>query len=232
MPFCSEWLAKMQRMRWEISTSISWSIHTQPRNIFLPICNNTIFKKQKPYFCNVKTPFLHAKNHTFVLRICNIQITNTLRTPYECVSNRLRMRGEYIYAGTINRPLQLLVVCQNAANNMLITQHSLTKHPTNTPWNVHIHPRNAHKTIRKIYTFNHETPTNHSVRRRGRFIVPVSLYYQIYIFVSPNTYLTIIEYTYSFHQICISVPSYTCFHIIKYAFPFPISWVFTYMRAR
>jgi len=65
LPFRYERLAKMQRMRREISTSISWSIHIQPRNIFLPICNNITFKKQKPYFCNTKTPFLHAKNHTF-----------------------------------------------------------------------------------------------------------------------------------------------------------------------
>ncbi|WP_455105579.1 hypothetical protein [Prevotella pallens] len=28
-------------------------------------CNNATFKKQKPYFCNSKTPFLHDKNHTF-----------------------------------------------------------------------------------------------------------------------------------------------------------------------
>ena len=55
-----------------------------------------------------------------------------------------------------------------------------------------------------------EMPTKHSARRRGRFIAPVSLYYQIYIFISPNT----------------------CFHIIKYAFPFLVSWVFIYTRAR
>ena len=72
------------------------------------------------------------------------------------------------------------------------------------------------------------TPTKHPRTTPpgvgDRFIAPVSLYYQIYIFISPNTYLTIIEYTYSFHQICISVSSYTNIHIIKYAFPFPISW--------
>ena len=118
---------------------------------------------------------MHAKNHTFTRRICNTQITNTLRTFRECILNGLRMRGEhytkcvannplgvgadssrpypdinkkrvsvslnthihiikythsfhhtriffphfvgvFIYAGAINRPLQLLVVCQNAAN--------------------------------------------------------------------------------------------------------------------
>ena len=27
------------------------------------------FALQKPYFCNVKTPFLHAKNHTFAMQL-------------------------------------------------------------------------------------------------------------------------------------------------------------------
>ena len=27
------------------------------------------FALQKPYFCNVKTPFLHAKNHTFARQL-------------------------------------------------------------------------------------------------------------------------------------------------------------------
>ena len=26
---------------------------------------------QKPYFCNVKTPFLHAKKHTFARQLIN-----------------------------------------------------------------------------------------------------------------------------------------------------------------
>ena len=41
---------------------------------------------------------------------------------------------------------------------------------------------------------HHETPNEHSARRRGRFIVPVSLHNQIYIFISPNTCFHIIEY--------------------------------------
>ena len=41
--------------------------------------------------------------------------------------------GVYGYAGTINRPLRLLTVCQNAANNLSITQHSPTKHVANIP---------------------------------------------------------------------------------------------------
>ena len=78
---------------------------------------------QKPTFCTPKTILLHAKNHAFVLRTCNIHRMNTLRT------------------------------------------------------------------LRKISTFNHEIPNLHSVRRRGRFIVPVSLHCQIRIFPLSNTYI-------------------------------------------
>ena len=73
---------------------------------------------QKPPFCTPKTILLWRKNHTFAWRICNIQITNTLRTFRECILNGLRMRGEYVYAGAINRPLRLLTTCQFAANGL------------------------------------------------------------------------------------------------------------------
>ena len=58
---------------------------------------------QKPPFCTPKTILLQRKNHTFTRRICNTQITKTLRTLRECILNGLRMRGEYVYAGAINR---------------------------------------------------------------------------------------------------------------------------------
>ena len=44
----------------------------------------------------LKTILLWRKNHTFPRRICNTQITNTLRTLRECIVNGLRMRGEQI----------------------------------------------------------------------------------------------------------------------------------------
>ena len=46
---------------------------------------NHTFVTQKPPFCTSKTILLHVKNHTFVMRICNIQKTNTLRTFRKCV---------------------------------------------------------------------------------------------------------------------------------------------------
>ena len=87
-------------------------------------CNNATFKKQKPYFCNSKTPFLHVKNHTFVMRICNIQKTNTLRTFHKCVANTheigcehsARRRGPIADALRTNCQT-LLTVCQNSAKH-------------------------------------------------------------------------------------------------------------------
>ena len=48
---------------------------------------NHTFVTQKPPFCTSKTILLHVKNHTFVMRICNIQKTNTLQTFRKCVAN-------------------------------------------------------------------------------------------------------------------------------------------------
>ena len=44
-------------------------------------------------------------------------------------------RGVYIYAGTINRPLQLLTDCDNACEHSANYLRSPTKYTTNTPLN-------------------------------------------------------------------------------------------------
>ena len=62
-----------------------------------------VFARQKYGFYTQKTILLQRKNHTFTRRICNTQITKTLRIFRECILNGLRMRGEYVYVGTINR---------------------------------------------------------------------------------------------------------------------------------
>ena len=82
---------------------------------------NHTFVTQKPPFCTPKTILLHVKNHTFVMRICNIQKTNTLQTFRECILNGLRMRGEYVYAGTINRT-------PTAANRLRMRCEQIAKH--------------------------------------------------------------------------------------------------------
>ena len=164
---------------------------------------NHTFVTQKPPFCTTKTILLHVKNHTFVMRICNIQKTNTLQTFRECVANTPKwvakhsaiyprtptklvantppgvgvdssrpypnitqnayshnqicislphFVGVYVYAGTINRPLQLLTDCDNTADGLPIT------------W----------RTFCKTLNVHHEIGCEHSARRRGRFIAPVS----------------------------------------------------------
>ena len=68
--------------------------------------------------------------------------------------------GVFVYAGTINPPLRLLTVCQNIADG-------LPKHCE--------HSTKCQRTIR-------EMRNEHTVRRRGRFIVPVSLRNQKRVF--------------------------------------------------
>ena len=65
---------------------------------------------------------------------------------------------------------------------------------------IYIQPRNPQRTLtktpnlhsRKISTNTPKTPNLHSERRRGRFIVPVSLHYQIRIFTSSNMHIRFI----------------------------------------
>lgn len=85
---------------------------------------NHTFVTQKPPFCTPKTILLHVKNHTFVMRICNIQKTNTLRTFRKCVrtptklvaKHSARRRGPIADALRTNCQT-LLTVCQNAAKH-------------------------------------------------------------------------------------------------------------------
>ena len=94
---------------------ISYPVHYQS------VCTNFDFSLFSRISCNVKTPFLHAKNHTFTWRICNTQITNTLRTFRECILKGLRMRGEQI-ATTLQTD------CHNILNKL--QQHNIQKTKT------------------------------------------------------------------------------------------------------
>ena len=91
-------------------------------------------------------------------------------------SNGLRMRGEYVYAGTMNLPLRLLtvcdnaanglpnvsqriaimllVVCRNAANGLLIMLRSPTKLVANIPSGVGADSSRPYPCITK-YTYSH-----------------------------------------------------------------------------
>ena len=85
--------------------------------------------------------------------------------------------GVYGYEGAINRS-------PTAANGLLITLLANWNNMANILQNIHIQPRNSQRTLTK-------TPNEHPARRRGRFIVPVSLHYQIHIFTSSHTYVQI-----------------------------------------
>ena len=54
-----------------------------------------------------------------------------------------------------------------------------------------------------------KTPNLHSARRRGRFIVPVSLHCQIRIFTSSNTHIRFIANTFPHYQIRIFISLHT-----------------------
>ena len=71
-----------------------------------------------------------------------------------------------------------------AANGLLITLLANWNNMANILQNIHVQPRNSQRTLTK-------TPNLHSARRRGRFIVPVSLHCQIHIFTSSHTYVQI-----------------------------------------
>ena len=92
-----------------------------------------VFVSQKGSFCTPKTILLQRKNHTFTRRICNTQITNTLRTLRECILNGLRMHGEYVYAGAINRLPTAANGLPKCGERIAIIQRTPTKHPANTP---------------------------------------------------------------------------------------------------
>ena len=49
---------------------------------------------------------------------------------------------------------------------------------------------------------------------------------------SSRPYPCITKYTYSFHHTRVFTLLNIYIHFIEYAFSFPISWVYTYMRAR
>ena len=98
-----------------------------------------------------------------------------------------------------------------AANGLLITLLPNWNNVANTPQNIYVQPRNSQRTLMK-------TPNLHSARRRGRFIVPVSLHCQIRIFPLLNTYIRFIANGCPHHQIRIFISSQTDVHILKYVY--------------
>ena len=65
-----------------------------------------------------------------------------------------------------------------------------------------------HETHRKMSTFTHKISNEHTARRRGGFIVPVSLRYQKRVSISTNTHFHILKYVYSNRHTRIFVPHF------------------------
>ena len=67
-------------------------------------------------------------------------------------------------------------------------------------------PRNAQPMLRKMPTFTHEPPTNHSARRRG----PI---HRARILALSNIHIRFTKYVFSHYQICVSIPRFVGVYI-------------------
>ena len=103
LPKYGERIAKMLRTDCDNILNKLQQHNIQKTKTILLQCKNPLLAMQKPPFCTPKTILFWRKNHTFTRRICNTQITNTLRTLRECILNGLPLHGAYVYAGAINR---------------------------------------------------------------------------------------------------------------------------------
>ena len=104
----------------------------------------------------------------------------------------------------------VLRICNVHRMNTLQTFREYPHSPTKTP---NLHPAK--------YNEHPKTPNLHTARRRGRFIVPVSLHNQIYIFTLSNPYIHFIAHVCPHFKIRIFKSPHTyirssfcgCFHI-------------------
>ena len=145
----------------------------------------------------------------------------------------------FLYADTINRPLQLLTAANYVANILQNTQRTPTKWGTNTPPGVGADSSCPYPDITN-YTYLHYKIW-HSYHRIDILLILKSMpsfhcmhvsHNHIYISDSPNPYICIIAHVFPHYQICIFPLPKMHFHITKYAYLSPISCVFSYMRAR
>ena len=101
------------------------------------------------------------------LPIAHIRITKYAYSHYQIRIFVSHYVCVYVYAGTINRPLQLLTVCQLRGEHSARLQRTHREKSTNTY-------EKPTKHSAKHSTYTYEMGYEHSARRRGRFIVPVS----------------------------------------------------------
>ena len=169
---------------WNNVANILQNIHVQPR-----ISQRTL----------TKTPNLHSarRRGRFIVPVslhCQIRIFPLLNTYIHFIANgcpHLKIRiFKSPHTHFCSPFCGCLRVCgrdksaPTAANGLLITLLANWNNVANILQNIHVQPRISQRTLTK-------TPNLHSARRRGRFIVPVSLHYQIHIFTSSHTYVQI-----------------------------------------
>jgi len=90
LPKHCERFAKMLRTDCDNILNKLQQHNIQKTKTILLQCKNLFLALQKPPFCTPKTILLQRKNHTFTRRICNTQITKTLRIFRECILNGLQ----------------------------------------------------------------------------------------------------------------------------------------------
>ena len=137
------------------------------------------------------------RTHISTLSITCIHIIKYVHSFYYTHISVCHFVGVFIYAGTINRPLRLLVVCDNTADGLPITWRTPTKWGANIPSGVGAD----------------------SSRPCPNIIKNAYFHYQICAFTLLNTYIHFTEYVHLHYRTRISTLSNMCIHIIKYTFP-------------
>ena len=118
--------------------------------------------------------------------------------------------GVFIYAGTINRPLRLRTVCQNIADGLPKHCERIAKMLLTDCQNIANIPQNANEQSVKCAT---NTPLGVGAD-------------------SSCPYPDVTKNVYFHNQICVFTLLNMYIHFTTHAFPFVISWVHSYMRAR
>ena len=149
---CYEYSVKWLRTPTKCPTNNPQNVHIHPRNVQRNTPPGVGADSSCPYPNIIKCT--HQFHQIRVFTLSNMRF----RSPF---CGCLYIRGHDKSAPTAANGLPFRY------KRIAITWRTFHKMPTKTHETPNEHPRNVQRTIR-------ETPTNHSVRRRGRFIAPVS----------------------------------------------------------
>ena len=121
----------------------------------------------RPYPDIANCTYLDCQIRVYSLSNMHIPITKNAFPHYQIRIFVPHFVCIFLYAGAINRPLQLLTVCQLRGEHSARLQRTHREKSTNTY-------EKPTKHSAKHSTYTYEMGYEHSARRRGRFIVPVS----------------------------------------------------------